>query len=268
MRLSTKWIVGLVIIGLSTTAFASTSSSAKKKHHHHRQPVQHHYYHYHHHYYHHPVYHPVYHAEPAMYKGMAVQPCPMFMPKFKGFYVGANVGASGNFFSVHDAFGHTINQGEVSPLVGLFAGYGHLFAQYNYLGAEIYANTTLGDATSNTTVLDSGGTHIGLQTRQSYGASIIPGMVLTNDVLGYIRIGAVWTKYYALVNNAFARHNNNNTQLGWELGIGTRINITDKIDMRLEYDFDKYRSYYTTVNGYHVNSLGDRATLGVIYRFD
>lgn len=196
-------------------------------------------------------------------------PAPQYVDKFSGFYLGGSLGADSNTFTYRDSLSSTINQGAVTPLGELFAGFGQLFSNRFYLGGEIYANETLGNASSNNTLVDGGGsgTHINIQTRDSEAVSLLPGVLLGQDVVGYGRVGPVWSHYYTAVNSPTSAYTNNNRKLGLELGAGMLVALTYNIDMRLEYSHSMYRSYRTTVNAYHIDPSADRTNLGIVYNF-
>jgi len=204
------------------------------------------------------------------YKGVS-QPQPItYNPHFGGFYLGASVGAINNFFTFHDTLGNIIDPGEVSPTLEGFAGYGWLINPHFYLGGEVYLNDTLGDASANTNVLDggSGGTHVRIQTRETFGLSLLPGMIFNEDTLGYFRIGPAWTQFNTMVKSPTMENTNHNTQLGLELGVGVLTHLSRQFDLRLEYSHSFYQTYRTTVNNYHMKPpLSDRANLGLVYNF-
>lgn len=201
------------------------------------------------------------------YKDQVVTP--VITDKFSGFYLGASLGANGNFFRFHDDLANNINLGADTPLLQAFGGYGQLMPNNFYLGGEIYLNNTISSARANTQLIDGGGvgTHVNIQTRYSYGASFLPGVLLTQDVVGYGRIGPVWTQFYTNVQSPTAQYTNNNRQLGAELGAGLLVALTYNVDVRLDYSHSIYKSYHTTVNAYHIAPTSDRTNLGIVYNF-
>ncbi|MHB1949189.1 MAG: outer membrane protein, partial [Gammaproteobacteria bacterium] len=205
------------------------------------------------------------------YKLAAMSPAPTVCqsPRFCGFYVGGSLGAINNDFSFHDHVGHTMDQGEVSPTVGLFGGYRMLFRYRYSLGAEIFGVTTLGDASTNTSDVDGGGTHIRIGTRYDFGISLLPGMLLNEHTLGYLRIGADATRFNTLVRDPslLAQSSQAKTKTGLELGFGLETSIWCKLNLRLEYLHTYYQTYYTSVNRYKIHPSSDRINLGLIYNF-
>lgn len=120
----------------------------------------------------------------------------------------------------------------------LFSGYGSTFGTNKniYLGGEL--NIDLAHYPYNT------GTTYGL------GASFIPGLMLTNDIMIFGRIGME------------TNHNTHSsiTYFGNQLGMGLQKNLTKNWDFRGEY------IRYANVNG---NTNGNsQLNFGLVYKFD
>src|SRR3990167_467487 len=109
------------------------------------------------------------------YKGeMAATPCPGFMA---GPYLGLSIGDRTNFSG--------------SPIVfkgidgNLSLGYGALVSPSFYLAGEIFGIGTI-NVKDFTNVL-SVNQNVSAKSNWSYGISILPGYMITDTVLGYIR---------------------------------------------------------------------------------
>jgi opacity protein-like surface antigen len=120
----------------------------------------------------------------------------------------------------------------------LFGGYGSTFGVNKniYLGSEL--NIDLAHYPYNT------GATYGL------GASFIPGVMITKNMMLYGRIGIE------------TNHNTHSsmTYFGNQLGLGLQTNLTKKWDIRGEY------VRYSNVNG--STSGNGQLNLGLVYKFD
>lgn len=129
----------------------------------------------------------------------------------------------------------------------IFAGYGATMGQGIYLAGEVFG--TIGTAV----ISDNG-----LKSTYNYGISFIPGVMLSDHTMGYMRIG--------LVRNRFTPKGAipSTTVSGGQLGLGIQTSLTQNWDLRGEYTFTANR---------HISNLSgdprtDAATVGLIYKFD
>jgi opacity protein-like surface antigen len=140
-------------------------------------------------------------------------------------YVGASAGVTIN----------TTKSDEVSinarglPF-SVFAGYGGVLNQSFYLAGELSGTFATANMTDN-----------GLKTTYSYGASVIPGVMLSDHTLAFARAGVVRTRFSTFKEN----------QTGAQLGLGMQTSLTQNVDLRGEYDFVSYRSFGSRVSGLH-----------------
>jgi opacity protein-like surface antigen len=165
-----------------------------------------------------------------------------------------NVAAASAYPYVGVSSGLLINStesGETSGSAGVFRGiplnvflgFANQTPQGLYLAGELTG--TLGAAEiSNAN---------GLKTTYGYGASIIPGVMLSEHTLAFGRAG--------IVNSRFSNVSSNST--GGQLGAGLQTSLTQSLDLRGEYDFTAYKS---------VGSVGaprqDAFTAGLVYKFN
>lgn len=154
-------------------------------------------------------------------------------------YIGGGLGITAN----------TARSGSLSSFRGMpfniFAGYGGLIDPSMYVAGELIGTVA-------TAILDSGD----LKSSYSYGASIIPGLMLTNSTLGFLRFGVLRARF----PSASATTN------GAEFGLGMQIGLTQNVDLRAEYDFIAYRSIGRT--GFSGTPRSDQFNLGWLYKFD
>lgn len=132
----------------------------------------------------------------------------------------------------------------------LFAGFGGVVYQNFYLAGEL-------DGTVGTAEISDNG---GLKTSYSYGASIIPGLMLCDQTLLFARLGIEQTRFSTL----------SETATGGVFGLGMQTSLTQNIDIRGEYDFNAYRSVSTKLAGisYSANPRQDQFNVALVYKFD
>ena len=149
-------------------------------------------------------------------------------------YVGASIDVQAN----------TAKSGTASARVmpgSIFAGYGATVAPNVYLGGEIF-----GDVGS--IVLNNNG----LKSSYGIGASIIPGVMISEHTMAYARAGLVRTHFTSLGTNVN----------GGQLGLGMQADINHDWAVRTEYDYTAYR---TTHN---VTPRADEFKVGLVYKID
>lgn len=125
----------------------------------------------------------------------------------------------------------------------IFAGYGATIGQNVYLAGEVFAVPAT-FAFKNTGLT---------RTTYGYGASIIPGLMLSDRTMGYVRGGIVKSRF----NNA------SESVTGGQLGLGLQTSMTQNVDLRGEYVYTAYRSV-----GAVSSPKADQANLGLIYKFE
>jgi len=172
------------------------------------------------------------------YKAEAM-PCPAWMA---APYIGLSVGPRVVITGAPSAY--TGLEGTLS------AGYGALLSPAFYLAGEIF----VGDSANlkDFKTVGATGTLVGPRTSWSYGLDIIPGYLITNDVLGYLRAGVVRTRFSDIGTN----------KTGWQVGIGGQTTFMPNWDLRGEYVYSQYNR--TTQLG---RPLSHQFNLGVVYKF-
>lgn len=131
-------------------------------------------------------------------------------------------------------------------LANIFAGYGKKLGQNNnyYLGGELFA-----DAGS----LSLSGRQYGNRSNFGLGASIIPGVMLTQDTMAYGRVGV----------KAYRTSGTNRTTTGGQLGLGVQTNVAKNWDVRGEY-------VYTGTGIVHnfTRHGANQVNMGLVYKLD
>lgn len=174
------------------------------------------------------------------YKGEA--PCPTYTFG-TGPYVGFSVGPRVNLTGTPTSY--------VGLEGTLSAGYGAMLAPNFYLAGEILVadSANLKDFEYTQPGLN---TQIGSRSSWSYGLSVLPGVMINDHVLGYVRLGVIRTR--------FSDQGSNNT--GGQIGLGAQTNVYQNWDLRGEYVYSQYNS----VSGIG-KPMSHQFNLGVVYKF-
>jgi len=171
-------------------------------------------------------------------------------------YVGASIGITANTSS-SAAYGKNVTGGVSTTLsspanyrgvpFSVFAGYGGVISENFYLAGELSGTVATADISNNN----------GLKTSYGYGASVIPGVMLSDHTLAFARAGVVRSNF----------SNANSTQTGGQFGLGLQTSVTQNVDVRGEYDFTAYRSLNNSI-GRVDSPRSDAFNLGLVYKFD
>ncbi|HSW71331.1 MAG TPA: outer membrane beta-barrel protein, partial [Gammaproteobacteria bacterium] len=209
-----------------------TTTTTHKKHRKHKKHYRHH----------HRAQNPAPAPEPvnfkADYKGEVAAPCPTCpAPFMAGAYLGLSVGSIINYTTAPAVY---------NGLEGtLFGGYGWLWDQV-YGGLEIFVQDSVA-ITNNTSALGSA------KSTWGYGLSILPGYLLTDNVLGYLRLGVARTRFST----------GNSTVTGGQLGLGLDTALCNNWDLRGEYVY----SFYNSLSNHGGSPKSQQFNLGLIYKF-
>lgn len=167
-------------------------------------------------------------------------------------YLGLNVGVrsnitgSGTSNTILYGHGAAVYQGIEGTISG---GYALTFQDRWYLAFELFG----ADSTKSRNVLRYGSTYVGVQSNWSYGFDFIPGVVVTDGFLLYLRVGGIGTNF----------NNINIVSNGWQIGVGGQANLTRNWDIRGEYVSSGYNSVSAAVNKIVANQFN----VGVVYKF-
>lgn len=171
------------------------------------------------------------------YKDQAPLQCPTY--EFTAApYLGLSIGSRTNFAPSGASY-HGF-EGTLS------AGYAAMLNPDWYLAGEVF----VGDSANIDNFRDASGD--GVRTSWNYGLSLIPGYMITNHVLGYVRVGAQRARFST----------EGTSKTGWHTGVGLQTNLYSNWDLRGEYVFSKYAS---------ISGLGkprsNQFNLGLVYKF-
>lgn len=177
------------------------------------------------------------HSYKGEYKDMGPAPCPTYTYT-TGPYIGLSIGPRVNIT------GHPVAFKGFDGVLSL--GWGMLFPPMWYLAGELFA----GGSANLKNYKDADG-H-GVRSTWSWGGSIIPGFMLTDHVLAFLRVGAQRTRF-----SDVSVH-----KTGWHVGLGGQTNVYQNWDVRAEYIYSQYGS---------TDNIGkpttDQFLLGVVYKF-
>jgi opacity protein-like surface antigen len=141
------------------------------------------------------------------------------------------------------------NQASFRSLHGrLSLGYAD-WSNRNYLGAELFYipfNMTLSDIRGNANAPTA-------KASNSFGASLLPGTLIYKQILGFLRLGLITSRFVAP----------NSMKLGGQLGFGLQTHLTRQFALRGEYIYTGYGSV-AKIGTPHSNEFG----LGFIYFFE
>lgn len=166
-------------------------------------------------------------------------------------YVGASVGIINNTADVK-ANGSNFTGGAYRGVpFNLFAGYGGVISQSFYLAGELFGTVGTANISDNTQ----------LKTSYGLGASVIPGIMLSDHTLAYARAGILRSRF---------PNGNGNTQTGGQFGLGMQTSLTQNVDLRGEYDFAAYQSknYNLGTTTASVAPRSDAFSVGLVYKFE
>lgn len=161
-------------------------------------------------------------------------------------YVGAGLGITVNTSSNVSAnsAGSPANYRGVP--FNVFAGYGGIINQNFYLSGEVTGTVGTADLDNNNN----------LKTSYAYGVSVLPGVMLSDNTMAFLRAGVVRTRF----------SNANETRTGGQIGVGLQTCLTQNVDLRGEYIYTGYRSFNSTHNVSAPRS--DAVNLSLVYKLD
>jgi len=182
---------------------------------------------------------------------------------FAGAYVGADLGANFALYKEEPQGLATVRFGDVGPMADLFVGYGQLVKEKFYLGGEAF---TTGFATRVKAIDSDDFTH-SFDTRYSYGVSLIPGVMISDNTMAYARVGVVRTGFRVKTSVEGYDESTNEISNGGQAGLGLQTHLTPNLDLRGEYDFTSYKSF-TTGEDEKITPTSGQVKLGLVYKFN
>ena len=132
-----------------------------------------------------------------------------------------------------------------------FAGYGMMSSNY-YLAAELFAHANAQLQNYNSGI-NAAGFSTAVRSTWSYGISMLPGYLITDNVLAYFRIGVARTHFGPAGGVT-----------GGQGGFGLQTSIGEIWDLRGEYTYSFYQS---NIDPGPPHPLSDQYTLALLYKF-
>lgn len=183
------------------------------------------------------------------------------IPLFKtGPYVGASFGFQDNTGKAPATAAYQAVSGTLS------AGAGQMFTRRFYLAGEFFGGDNVKAKT-----FGPGVNGYLVDSAWNYGGDIIPGYMITDTVLAYLRIGVIrnqfLTKPDAKISQypAGSQYSRRMTRVknGWQIGAGTQTNLYKNLDARAEYIFSYFHGIYNNNTKSDINQVN----LGLVYKF-
>jgi opacity protein-like surface antigen len=159
---------------------------------------------------------------------------------YAGLQFGVNAG--GHWQLINSAGDSTLF-GATGENFGLLGGYGILFRERFYLGAEGFLNASV--ARTGSKAIDAAGTAVKMRTPYTYGVSIMPGVHITTDTMLFGRAGIVSSRFDITetpITPAVSSTTSNNV-IGSQLGLGMALSLSKTLDLRGEYDYSHYQTF-------------------------
>lgn len=181
------------------------------------------------------------------------------IPIFKtGPYIGASGGIQGNVGKAPATVGYEAFNGTLS------AGVGRMFTHRIYMAGEFY----LGDNIKARS-FPSGISGYAVNSGFNYGGDFIPGFMITDTVLGYLRIGGMRSLFSAIPSSkntpapaGFSRRVDVITN-GWQVGAGSQTNLYKNLDGRAEYVYTQFQGVAIDKSKGFISQVN----IGLVYKF-
>jgi opacity protein-like surface antigen len=181
-----------------------------------------------------------------------VQPCEKYIYEagpYVGFSVGPRIMQTGNPLQYIGVEGN------------LSAGYGHLWNQWFYLAGEVFGGNSVRIKNFGIENIPGRFAVSNVRSTWSYGFDAIPGIMINEKTLGYLRGGVVNTTFQ--IASDFQSQESHST--GWRAGVGLQTNVYKNLDVRMEYVYNQF--YRQTEPMRWGRPIMNMVNLGVTYRF-
>jgi outer membrane immunogenic protein len=198
------------------------------------------------------------------------------------FYAGVGVGPEMTVFGQRT---HVVNSNidvknstqlsGAGKFASIFAGYGFLFRNFYYLGAEINGGISSDDfSSSNKEFVHRNFSSTTYKMNNSLGISLLPGIFVTDSTLLYCRLG--YSNSHFKISTSDSSLNNMSKNLsGFRYGIGLNQAIFSNFSMRIECSSNLYRAVASHVLDAVSNTTIDtnitpqmtQVEIGLIYNF-
>lgn len=138
-------------------------------------------------------------------------------------------------------------------------GYSRLFHQHLYLSGEIFGSDN-GEILNRPNMNNNFSMFLNgnIRSSWSYGVNLIPGIMINDRLLGYVRGGFIRQQFNKVIQQSNKTGISRN---GWNVGIGGQSQLYRNIDLRLEYVLSRYQR----IGGYFPAT--NQVNLGFVYKF-
>jgi len=185
------------------------------------------------------------------------------------FKAGPYVGASGGVLS---AIGKTPSTTAYQAFSGtLSIGAGRMFAHRFYMAGEFYLGDNIKAKNFNSGLLG-----YGIQSGFNYGGDFIPGFMITDNVLAYLRIGGMRALFSSIPSTRpefvrnFGREDSRAftrridlIRNGWQVGVGSQTNLYKNLDGRAEFVYSQFQGAIIEEN----KGMISQVNIGLVYKF-
>lgn len=143
----------------------------------------------------------------------------------------------------------------------LSAGYGHLWNQWFYLGGELFGANTVRMKNFGVENIPGRFSISNVRSSWNYGFDAMPGIMLNEKTLGYLRGGVINTEFQGASD--YVTRTTHAT--GWRAGAGIQTNVYKNLDLRLEYVYNQFYKQTEPVRWGH--PFFNQFNFGIAYRF-
>ena len=171
---------------------------------------------------------------------------------FSGPYLGVGLGYVGINDKVTDQDGAASANlyGAERAFAGkIYGGWGTTFQGNGYVAGELFYYTTPGDQTMAKNNIGPTNS-VKVQARNSYGADVKLGYLVTPSVMPYAVLGIDSTNFKVKdtdAGNTAVSFSSRKT--GWFPGVGIDAAVTNNVHLGLRYEYHMYGSFSKTQNG-------------------
>lgn len=180
-------------------------------------------------------------------------------------YVGAKLGLHSTTGSLKTQAGEKITAKSGRGIDGgIFAGFGADIDQHFYLGGEIFADAQRSHSSKKN--VDAGTKLVTVQSKYSYGASVIPGVKFGQSSMVYGRVGVVRSRFDVKEQTTANSRSAGRNATGGQIGVGVQTDVSKNVGVRAEFVHTAYKNFKAFDNTFSLKD--NQVNFGVFYKFD
>jgi len=184
-------------------------------------------------------------------------------------YVSLDGGFSNGHWPLTDDSRTRTNFSATGAIGGASIGLGSALTSYLWFAVEAFGNFSAERSATKNITYNSASTTARMRLRYSYGLSIIPGLLLSDKGLLYLRLGALQSRFELQQENHPTTTTSSSTDSGLQeaglLGAGLQASIGNNWSVRAEYDRILYRHFSQFTN--HISPIDNQVRFGLLYSF-